>query len=350
MTLGSVRILHYLNQFFAGIGGEEQAGVPVELWERVVGLAIGLQQQLGEAGSVVGTLLAGDDYMAQHQEQADERIREAIHSVRPDCLVAGPAFNSGRYGLACGRVCRIATELGIPAVTAMFPGNPAVDFFREQVWILPAQVSARGMREALPRLVDFALRLCSGQPLGRPEEEGYLPRGVRLNRVTSRTGALRAVGMLSDRLRGLPFQTEVPVRSFEAIQPAPPVADLSQARLVLLSTGGVVPMGNPDRLKHVNESRWCRYSIEGLASLEADQWEPIHGGFDASHARRNPNVIVPLDELRALERESRIVSIFEKFYSVVGVGASSATCRQVGDEIAADIMAEGVSGVILTST
>ena len=350
MTVERCRILHYVNQFFAGIGGEEHAGVPVELREQAVGPAIGLEQQLNGAGKVAATLLAGDDYMAQHRERADEQIGEAIQSIRPDCVVAGPAFNSGRYGLACGRVCEIAGELGIPAVTAMFPGNPAVDIFRPRVWILPTEVSARGMREALPRLADFARRLCSGQELGKPEEEGYLPRGVRLNRLASQTAARRAVEMLSLKLGRLPFQTEVAVRSFAGIRPAPPITNLREARLALLSTGGIVPMGNPDRLKHVNESRWRRYSIVGLDRMEADQWEPIHGGFDASHARSNPNVVVPLDELRALERESLVGSIFEQFYSVVGVGASTATCRRVGDEIAGDIQAEGVGGVILTST
>ena len=30
MSDSKVRVVHYLNQFFAGIGGEEQAGHPVE--------------------------------------------------------------------------------------------------------------------------------------------------------------------------------------------------------------------------------------------------------------------------------------------------------------------------------
>jgi glycine reductase len=206
------------------------------------------------------------------------------------------------------------------------------------------------MREVLARLADFALRLCEGGVIGTADEEGYLPRGIRLNRVVAESAAERAVRMLIARLAGLPFQTEVPLRSFEAIRPAPPLADLSTARLALLSTGGIVPLGNPDHLKHVNESRWRRYSIEGLSRLAAGDWEPIHGGFDASHARRDPNVVVPLDELRVLEQDGRIGSILNQFYSVVGVGASTATCRQMGEEIAADLLAEGVTGVILTST
>ena len=39
--------------------------------------------------------------------------------------MAGPAFNAGRYGLACAAVCAGARRtLGVPALTAMFAENP----------------------------------------------------------------------------------------------------------------------------------------------------------------------------------------------------------------------------------
>jgi len=40
-------------------------------------------------------------------------------------VIAGPAFNAGRYGTACGAICAaVQQELKIPAVTAMFPEIP----------------------------------------------------------------------------------------------------------------------------------------------------------------------------------------------------------------------------------
>ena len=47
----AIRVVHYLNQFFGGIGGEEQAYEPV-------------QGALGDQTTIVGTLIAGDNYFA----------------------------------------------------------------------------------------------------------------------------------------------------------------------------------------------------------------------------------------------------------------------------------------------
>ena len=45
-----VRIAHYLNQFFAGIGGEDQAGHPFEVREGAVGPGRAVQMEVGEIG------------------------------------------------------------------------------------------------------------------------------------------------------------------------------------------------------------------------------------------------------------------------------------------------------------
>jgi len=40
--------------------------------------------------------------------------------------MAGPAFNAGRYGIACGAVCKMVQDrLGISAVTGMYQEIPA---------------------------------------------------------------------------------------------------------------------------------------------------------------------------------------------------------------------------------
>ena len=38
-----LKVIHVVNQFFAGIGGEEQAGIPVAVADGAVGAARGLQ-------------------------------------------------------------------------------------------------------------------------------------------------------------------------------------------------------------------------------------------------------------------------------------------------------------------
>ena len=44
-----LRVVHYVNQFFAGIGGEEQAHVGVSVRDGAVGPGRALQQSLGDA-------------------------------------------------------------------------------------------------------------------------------------------------------------------------------------------------------------------------------------------------------------------------------------------------------------
>ena len=51
-----MRVVHYLNQFFGGIGAEEQAGVGLEVHNGAVGPGKLLEQLLGEGAEIVMTL------------------------------------------------------------------------------------------------------------------------------------------------------------------------------------------------------------------------------------------------------------------------------------------------------
>ncbi len=57
-----MRVVHYLNQFFAGLGGEEKAGALFETREGAVGPGKLLEQLLGDGAQVVMTLVSGDNY------------------------------------------------------------------------------------------------------------------------------------------------------------------------------------------------------------------------------------------------------------------------------------------------
>ena len=50
-----LRVVHYLNQFFGQVGGEEQAGIPPRAVEGPVGPGLALQRHLGEAGTLGST-------------------------------------------------------------------------------------------------------------------------------------------------------------------------------------------------------------------------------------------------------------------------------------------------------
>jgi glycine reductase len=240
--------------------------------------------------------------------------------------------------------------MGIPAVTAMNLENPGVELYRRRTYILPAPPTALGMPETLGRLARFALRLARHEAIGSPAVEGYYGRGVRKTQLLERPAADRALDMLSARLAGAPFQTELVLPAVERATPAPPVKDITRARIAVITTGGIVPKGNPDRLKQSNSTEWRTYPIEGVEALEAGKYESIHGGYDTSAANANPNYVVPLDALRELERAHAFASIYPRYYVTVGVGTAVAESRRIGREIAAELRANGVDAVILTAT
>ncbi len=122
----SYRIIHYINQFYAGIGGEEKADVTPEIREGVVGPGMALKAALGTDAEIVATVVCGDSYFASNMEKASAEILDMMKKYKPDAVVAGPAFNAGRYGTACGALCEaVVKQLGIPRGFRMYPGTPA---------------------------------------------------------------------------------------------------------------------------------------------------------------------------------------------------------------------------------
>ena len=77
-----VTILHFLNQFFGGIGGEDQADTPPQFRAGPVGPGVVLAKHLGDRAtvgdqaSITGTLICGDNYFIEHQEEAVARLLE----------------------------------------------------------------------------------------------------------------------------------------------------------------------------------------------------------------------------------------------------------------------------------
>ena len=139
----SYRIIHYINQFYAGIGGEEKADVAPEIREGVVGPGMALKAALGTDAEIVATVVCGDSYFASNIEKATADILEMMKKYKPDAVIAGPAFNAGRYGTACGGVCEaVVKKLGIPAVSGMFPENPGVEMYKKSFYIVETPDSA----------------------------------------------------------------------------------------------------------------------------------------------------------------------------------------------------------------
>lgn len=346
-----MRVVYYINQFFGQIGGEEKANIPPQIVNGLVGPGVPLQQMLGEEHQIVATIICGDTYFAENGDDAIDFIVDGIKQFEADILIAGPAFNAGRYGIACGGICKgVQDRLNIPAITAMYPENPGVDLFKKDVYILTTVDSAVGMRTILPKLSNFAKKILSGEAIGFPEEEGYIPQGQRVNIWSEKTGGVRAVDMVLKKVKGEPFVTELPMPTFDRVIPAKAIADLRKATIALVTSGGIVPLGNPDRIESANASKWGKYSIKGIDDLTNVNFETVHGGFDPVYALADPDRIVPLDVMRKFENDGIIAKLFDYFYSTVGNTTAVSSANRYGEEIGNDLLANGVDGVILTST
>jgi glycine reductase len=346
-----LRVVHYLNQFFAGIGGETKAGLPPEVRSGPVGAGLLLQAALKGAGEVVATVYCGDDYVSSDHEGALHRIVELVAKQEPAVVVAGPAFASGRYGIACGAVARAVEErLGIPALTAMSPDNPAVEVYRSHLIIMATGDSPAQTGEIMARLARLAVKRGRREILGTPEEEGYLPRGIRRNVLEPHTAAERVVNLLMAKLRGEPYRTEVPLPATESLVPAPPLSDLKAATIALVTSGGVVARGNPERIEARRASRWTRLPLVGKDALAAEEFECVHGGFDNALVAEDPHRVLPVDVMRELARERKIGRLHDYCYTTVGAGAPVERAKRFGREIGEELVGAGVHGVILTAT
>jgi glycine reductase len=337
------RIVHYINQFFAGVGGEEEAGAGPGLIEGAAGPGRRLAELLAPDHEVVATVWCGDDVASG---LAGEIVR-LVRTVEPDLVVAGPAFTSGRYGLACARVVAAAQEAGLASVASMHEDNPGLDE-AGAVPVLASGEVARRMAPSLDRLAAGIRRLLDGEVL--TAEDGRIGKLARRPVVADASAASRAVDIALARLGGDTTATEIPLPRFDRVTPAAPVADASAVMIALLTEGALVPGENPDGLESARATKWLRYSLDGRDALEPGEYMSVHGGFSTAWANEDPHRILPLDSARELEAEGAIGGLFGEYFVTAGNGTSVANARRFGIEWAADLRHSGARAAILTAT
>ena len=341
----TTRIVHYLNQFFAGLGGEDTAAVRPASKEGAVGPGRKLQQLLGDGFEIVATVWCGDDHAAGPEVMPE--IMALVQTVQPDLVVTGPAFTSGRYGLACARVAAAAAAAGIPSLACMHADNPGIDEAGGAPVVASGEV-ARQMGPSLETLAAAVRKVSAGETLGAGD--GRVGKIPRRNVVVDRTSAERAVALVLARLGGDRESTEVPMPRFDQVTPAQPVEDVSTALVALVTEGALVPDANPDSLESARATRWLRYSVDGQDTLAAGQYRSVHGGFSTVWANEDPHRIVPLDVARQLEGEGVIGRLHGEYLVTAGNGTSVGNARRFGVEWAADLRKQGVQAALLTAT
>ena len=350
--MAKLKVVHYINQFFAQIGGEEKADYPVELRVgEVVGPGMALTQNFKDEAEIIATIVCGDSYFNENLEKAKAEILEMVKEQAPDIFIAGLAFNAGRYGVACGTIAAaVQEELGIPSLTGMYVENPGADMFKNQVYMVSTKNSAAGMRDAVKKMAPLAVKLGKGEKIGSSAEEGYMPNGIRVNFFEKERGSQRAVKMLIKKLAGKPFETEFPMPDFDRVDPNPAVKDLAHAKIALVTSGGIVPKGNPDHIESSSASHYGEYDITGVTDLTEDTYETAHGGYDPVYANEDADRVLPVDVLRDMEKEGIIGELHHLFYTTTGNGTAVASAKAFADEFSKKLVADGVDAVILTST
>ena len=347
------RIVHYLNQFYAGIGGEDMADVGPSVEEKVIGPGMALKAAFGADAEIVATVICGDNYFGSNLEKPEfiPGLLEMIKKYEPDGFIAGPAFNAGRYGVACGAICEaVKRELNIPVVTGMYEENPGCDMYKKDMEIVVTKNSAADMRKAAPVMARLLMKKINGEEILGPKEEGYHERGIRVNYWNERRGSERAVEMLVKKIKGEPFQTEYPMPKIDKVAPAAPLDTLKGKRIALVTSGGIVPHGNPDHIESSSASKWGKYSIAGMKTATKEDWITVHGGYDRQFITEDPNLVLGLDVLRELEEEGFFGSLVDFFCTTVGTGTSTNNSKRFALEFLPYLQAENVDGVVLVST
>jgi glycine reductase complex component B subunit gamma len=348
-----MKVLHYLNQFFAGIGGEEKAGQEALFIPGAVGAGLVIQNALKDHGIEYATLACGDNYFHEEEEKALSAIRVALEQFQPDFFLAGPAFNAGRYGLACAKVCSwVRDNWRIPAITGMDEENPGTKEIGRHVFVIQTGASTASMQESLKRFSLLIERLLSGDEnaIENFKAEHCLPVPRRFTMRADAPDYVRAVDLLLVKLNGQPYESEIP--RVEAKQHSIPnlTGNLKDATLALVTEGGLVPKGNPDRLESSRGSRYFKYSIDGRQDLKRGEFEAMHTGYDTSTVNQDPDRIVPLDAMRVLEKSKRFRKLHDYYFVTTGTGAMPSKMEEIGAGIAKELAGSGISAVILTAT
>ena len=90
-----LKIVHYINQFFANVGGEEMAHIPAEIREGIVGPGLAFSQAFKDEAEIVATVVCGDSYFNENMDKDEEKLKldaESIIRAYDPCMSCATNF------------------------------------------------------------------------------------------------------------------------------------------------------------------------------------------------------------------------------------------------------------------
>jgi sarcosine reductase len=216
----------------------------------------------------------------------------------------------------------------------------------EQVIGLPAEVKSPVANGPTGKPIQI---LGAIEQLGSSKLRAFYSPAYR-QQMVEKSGAERSVDMLLAKINGNSFETEVPLPQYEPPIPAKPIKDIAKANIGLISSGCVIPKGNPDGLTPGFSTSFSGYSIKDIDRLCSDGYKVYHIGFKLDYVNKDLNRIVPLDVMRAMEKEGIIGKLNDTYYTYAGAGTSPDSSSRIAKGIIKRLKADGVDAVILVST
>lgn len=203
------------------------------------------------------------------------------------------------------------------------------------------------MKEDVTKMVEFGNKILNDEKLLPAEQEGYFKRGIRHQYfLPDETPAYkRAIDMLLKKINDEEFESELPIPELDTVDIADPVKYLSKIKVTLVTSGGIVPVDNPNRIQSASATRWGKYYIKDVDQLQnrrQEAFKTIHAGYDPAAADTDPNRVVPVDAMRQYEKEGKIGKLYHYFYSTVGPGTTQGEAARMGREIAQELKDDNV--------
>jgi len=157
------------------------------------------------------------------------------------------------------------------------------------------------------------------------------------------------MAMLLDKLAGRPFRSELALLQPRAVAPAPALGDTTASRLALITSGRLVPRGNPDRMPHRHSRHRFEYELP-TAGLMPEEWESIHPRLPRGRGQRRPERRAAARRRPAAPRRGADRQPPPRFQSLAGVGTPDSAAREIATELADSLRRESAHGASMVAT